>query len=678
MLSQKNKANSPGNKKAQPIPIGSEDERKELRKEKAGELGVTALKGATSALKAAKKMVDAAPVVATALSVLGGVTSLAGAVITQALQAQANKAQCRRLAERLGIVKNAIEGLDVTPQPQRYIRVLRQLEQTLLECQTVVEKLSGRRWFKRVLSAGSDKETFEKLYRQLAEQITDLQLGVNVQQLMNAEENQADAEKDRETLKANQKEIIRLNKDLKEEMQQHGLNSEEQYRILCEQLASMQTQLSVFTQKHKVSRHTSSHGSQLMAAQRSVPFHTLDIEAIIAKGQLSTVYRGRWHEQTVAIKVLKGHANAQDKTDFLREVAITQRLNSPHVVQLYGACTDGEHLALISEHMAGGTLANYLKTHAPLTVGQQRRLGIDLAQGLHYLHEQGMCHRDVSDTNVLMNAQGQGKLTDFGLVKTKSNSIQTLGERYEPVQIWGAPELSQRGGLYTQKADMYGWGMLVWAIVTGLTPTLASDFSADVTTAASHRQPDGTYLIPESTPAVLRTLMLRCWSENPQARPTAKEVIHTLRKEERVFYTMPQANACYGLHPEALYQRGLASQKALRLQEAEMYFSRSAEMGYVRAQTELGLLYVQHNHPPTGGTASGKEQGYRLLLMSAQQNHARAMSNVGYQLEKGDGVPQSVNKALFWYKTAAEQGDRFGQNKVAQLRQQQKEASSSP
>ena len=102
-----------------------------------------------------------------------------------------------------------------------------------------------------------------------------------------------------------------------------------------------------------------------------------------------------------------------------------------------------------------------------------------------------------------------------------------------------------------------------------------------------------------------------------------------------------------------------------------MCYSRTAELGYVRAQTELGLLYVQHNHTPTGGTASGKEQGYRLLLMSAQQNHARAMSNVGYQLEKGDGVPQSENKALFWYKAAAKHGDRLGQSKVAQLTQQQ-------
>lgn len=659
MPQQGHRMNRPGNE-TRPTSARPTGERIEA----AAELGASLFEGTALVLEATAQMMNAAPRVAVAFSVLGGVTALAGAVIEQGLQAQANKAQCQRLAGRIGIVKDAIEGLDVTPQPQRYIRVLRQLEQTLLQCQTVVEKLSSRRWFKRVLLAGVDKETFETLYTQLAQQLTDLQLGVNVQQLMNAEENQADAEKDREALKENQEEIIKLNKALKEEVQQQGLNSEERHSILCEQLASMQVQLSVFTQKH------GGNGDTSLKLQGSVPFHTLTIEATLAEGQFSTVYRGRWHEQTVAIKVLTGHVNVQDKTDFLREVAITQRLHSPHVVQLYGACTDGEHLALISEYMAGGTLADYLKTRAPLTVGQQQRLAIELAQGLHYLHEQGMCHRDITDTNVLINAQGQAKLTDFGLVKTKSRSIKTLGERYEPTPSWAAPELRERGGIYTQKADMYGWGVLVWAIVTGLAPTFSNGPCADDATAASHRQLDGTYPIPKYAPLVLRILMLRCWSENPQARPTAKEVIHVLRKEERIFYTMPEAKTCYGLHPEALYQRGLDSQKANRLQEAEMYFSRSAEQGYVRAQTELGLLYVQHNHLPTGGSASGKEQGHGLLWMSAKQNHARAMSNLGYQLEKGDGVTKSVNKALFWYKAAAEQGDRLGQSKMAQLTQQ--------
>ena len=122
-----------------------------------------------------------------------------------------------------------------------------------------------------------------------------------------------------------------------------------------------------------------------------------------------------------------------------------------------------------------------------------------------------------------------------------------------------------------------------------------------------------------------------------------------------------------GFSAEAYYQQGLVSQREKRLKEAEMYFHRAAELGYVRAQTELGLLYVQHNHRPTGGVGTSKEQGYHLLWRSAEQQHARAMSNLAYQLEKGDGVPASQNKALFWYKKAAAQGDRLGQSKVAQL-----------
>ena len=104
---------------------------------------------------------------------------------------------------------------------------------------------------------------------------------------MNTEDNHADAEKDREALKANQAEIIRLNKALKEDVRQQGLDSEARHRILCEQLASMQAQMKVLTQQGALTR----------TAQRSVPFHTLTIEATLAEGQLSTVYRGRWHEQ---------------------------------------------------------------------------------------------------------------------------------------------------------------------------------------------------------------------------------------------------------------------------------------------------------------------------------------------------------------------------------------------
>ncbi|MHA7841442.1 MAG: protein kinase [Gammaproteobacteria bacterium] len=631
------------------------------RREAAADIGQAVLQSTAVVMETTAQMMGAVPTVASVLAILGGVTALAGKVIEQASQAKANKAQCARLAERIDVIRTAIDGLEETrlkADPSRYARVLRQLKQTLLECQEVVTKLSGRGWVKRLVLAGVDKETFDNLYRQLAEQLADLQLGLNVQQLLNQEESRVDAEKDRQALKDNQGEMLAALKTLQKETGQHGLKQEEFERVLRDYMKSVQAQLTQLAQQSGGGSPYSSLRPQEGATL--VPFHTVEIEEKCWEGALSRVYRGRWHEQTVAVKVLKHQASPEEKADFAREVAITQRLNSPHIVQLYGACVDGGHLALITEYMDGGSLENYVAGCPSLTLGQQYRWALDLAQGLYYLHSQGLYHRDLTASNVLLNQYGQIKITDFGLAKTKSGSIKTLGTRYTPDIKWVAPELFERGVVYTEQSDIYSLGLLLWVIVAGRLPSQAEEESPLV--PIETRCP-----IPEHAPAALVQLIKQCWSREPAQRPSAQAVVTTLRQEERLFYGINKVVIPGGFSAEVYYQAGLAKQKEKSYQEAEMYFHRAAELGYVRAQTEQGLLYVQHNHQPTGGIGSGKEQGHALLWMSAKQGHGRAMSNLGYQLEKGDGISASRSKALFWYQQAAEQGDKLGQSKVAQL-----------
>ncbi|KAK1299204.1 L-type lectin-domain containing receptor kinase S.4 [Acorus calamus] len=200
---------------------------------------------------------------------------------------------------------------------------------------------------------------------------------------------------------------------------------------------------------------------------------------VLGFGGFGKVYRGTLHSPNkteVAVKRVS-HGSKQGLREFVAEIASIGRLRHRNLVQLQGWCRRRGDLLLVYDYMPNGSLDNYLfADDAKATMlDWARRLKIirDVAAALLYLHEEWenvVIHRDVKASNVLLDAEMNGRLGDFGLAKlyergenpiTTTRVVGTLG--------YLAPELT-RSGRATTGSDVFAYGALVLEVVCGRRP----------------------------------------------------------------------------------------------------------------------------------------------------------------------------------------------------------------
>ncbi len=224
----------------------------------------------------------------------------------------------------------------------------------------------------------------------------------------------------------------------------------------------------------------------------------------LGSGGMGTVYRAydsrleRW----VAVKRIHAEAAAETKARerFRREAKAAARLRHPSVVQVYDLIEDEEGLALVMELVDGVPLSIWRKA-AERSLFQRLAVGRQVAEALAAAHDAGIVHRDLKAENVLITAEGQARVLDFGLAKL-------LGERPggEPAltaahTVVGtlramAPEQAV-GGDVDARADLFSLGVLLYELATGESPFEGADAVETLTRVCSHRQAPAAEVAPE-------------------------------------------------------------------------------------------------------------------------------------------------------------------------------------
>jgi len=246
----------------------------------------------------------------------------------------------------------------------------------------------------------------------------------------------------------------------------------------------------------------------------------------IARGGMGVVYRARGPDgQAVALKLLQ-QVNASARRRFQTEVAALARLRHPHVVSILAA---GEHQRqpwLALELVEGESLEQRLLS-GPLSIPEAIRIAQQLAQALSYVHSCGVLHRDLKPGNVLW-AQGQARLTDFGLARDDDSSLSRITSSgvFQGTPGYWAPEQA-RGELAVigPRTDVYGLGAVLYACLTGEPPVraaslqefLAAAFSADASPSPRARRPE--------VPRWLDRLCQRCMALEPDDRPESVDAV---------------------------------------------------------------------------------------------------------------------------------------------------------
>ncbi|XP_021635862.2 probable serine/threonine-protein kinase PBL28 [Hevea brasiliensis] len=200
-------------------------------------------------------------------------------------------------------------------------------------------------------------------------------------------------------------------------------------------------------------------------------------EQMLGKGGFGRVYRGTLRSgEVVAIKKMElpPFKEAEGEREFRVEVDILSRLNHPNLVSLIGYCADGKHRFLVYEYLQNGNLQDHLNgiRNAKMDWPLRLKVALGAARGLAYLHSSSavgipIVHRDFKSTNVLLNANFDAKISDFGLAKLMPEGHET----YVTARVLGTfgyfdPEYTSTGKL-TLQSDVYAFGVVLLELLTG-------------------------------------------------------------------------------------------------------------------------------------------------------------------------------------------------------------------
>ncbi|WP_342512648.1 Stk1 family PASTA domain-containing Ser/Thr kinase [Sporosarcina sp. FSL K6-1522] len=248
----------------------------------------------------------------------------------------------------------------------------------------------------------------------------------------------------------------------------------------------------------------------------------------IGDGGMSKVYLAHdvILDRDVAIKVLNyDFAHEEElKRRFQREALSATSLTHPHIVDIFDVGEDGELHYLVMEYIEGQTLKQFIQTNGPLPPKQALPIMQQLVSAIANAHHNGIVHRDIKPQNILMDADYNVKITDFGIAMalnatayTKTNSVIGTVHYLSPEQA--------RGGMATKKSDIYSLGIVFYELLTGELP-----FSAEtaVAIALKHLQEE-TPLVRAMFPEIPQSV------ENVILKATTKDAANRYRSADEMY-----------------------------------------------------------------------------------------------------------------------------------------------
>jgi len=261
------------------------------------------------------------------------------------------------------------------------------------------------------------------------------------------------------------------------------------------------------------------------------------VEDELGRGGMAKVYRGQDTVlgRTVAIKVLAPQY-ADDESfvqRFRREAQAAARISNHTIVSVFDTGSDDGVHFIVMEYVEGRTLADYLVGGGRIMPDRAIDIGIDVARALEAAHAQGVIHRDIKPGNIMLDGNGDVKVTDFGIARVTATA-ETVAQTAAVLGTasYLSPEQAQ-GQPVDARSDIYSLGCVLFEMVTGRPP-----FPGDspVTVASKHvlEQPTPPSQLNQDVSPDLDAVILRALAKNPANRyQSATEIREDLERVKR-------------------------------------------------------------------------------------------------------------------------------------------------
>lgn len=248
---------------------------------------------------------------------------------------------------------------------------------------------------------------------------------------------------------------------------------------------------------------------------------------LIGGGGMSNVYLAHDMilDRDIAIKILRyDFSNEEElRRRFQREALSTTSLAHPNIVNIFDVGEEGSLHYLVMEYVPGRTLKEYIIENSPVAPEQAVKIMKQLTSALAHAHQNQIVHRDIKPQNILMDHDGNVKISDFGIAMALSATSYTQTNSVLGTVHYLSPEQA-RGGMANKKSDIYSLGIVMFELLTGRLP-----FSGEsaVSIALKHLQTE-TPSLREIVPSMSQSL------ENVVLKATAKNAQHRYQSADEM------------------------------------------------------------------------------------------------------------------------------------------------